>query len=294
MNSALRNDASVGMPRLHRMPMKCLQFASAIAPLVLSVLTGLMPAHVNAQVPNLLNYQGRLSDSTGNPQNGAFTIQFAVYDAETGGNQLPSGTPWGETQSVTVTNGVFNVLLGSVTALPANLFNDGPSDASGPLRFLQVTVGGEVLSPRRRIASAAYAIQPSTSNTAGTAQLYAALGVSGGVGYENYADVPGTSYTLPANGSYTVYWRLEGTFLRLGGWSGSEGGRARAAVGSAISAEVSALATTFDIGGKFTGVPGGSTFRMQCSGGRDNAAGNPQYCTLGPTPTWISLSILKQ
>lgn len=35
--------------------------------------------------------------------------------AETGGSQLPSGTPRSETQSVTVTNGVFNVLLGSVT-----------------------------------------------------------------------------------------------------------------------------------------------------------------------------------
>ncbi len=74
----------------------------------------------NADAANLLNYQGRLAHRppSGNPKNGTFTMQFAVYDAETGGNQLPSGTPWSETQSVTVTNGVFNVLLGSVTALP--------------------------------------------------------------------------------------------------------------------------------------------------------------------------------
>jgi hypothetical protein len=78
-----------------------------------------------ADVPMLLNYQGRLTDPSGNPKNGTFTMQFAVYDAETGGNQLPSGTPWSETQSVTVTNGVFNVLLGSVTALPADLFQGG-------------------------------------------------------------------------------------------------------------------------------------------------------------------------
>ncbi len=111
-----------------------------------------------ADVPQLLNYQGRLSDPSGNPKNGTFTMQFAVYDAETGGNQLPSGTPWNETQSVTVTNGVFNVLLGSVTALPTGLFQGGPADASGPLRFLQVTVDGEALAPRRRIVSAAYAV----------------------------------------------------------------------------------------------------------------------------------------
>ncbi len=78
----------------------------------------LLATRAAADAPNLLNYQGRLTDPSGNPKNGTFTMQFAVYDAETGGNQLPSGTPWSETQSVTVTNGVFNVLLGSVTALP--------------------------------------------------------------------------------------------------------------------------------------------------------------------------------
>jgi len=91
--------------------------------------------HANADVPQLLNYQGRLTDPSGNPKNGTFTMEFAVYHAETGGNQLPPGTPWSETQNVTVTDGVFNVLLGSVTALPANLFECGPSDAFGPLAF---------------------------------------------------------------------------------------------------------------------------------------------------------------
>jgi hypothetical protein len=56
-----------------------------------------------ADAPNLLNYQGRLTDPSGNPKSGTFTMQFAVYDAESGGNQLPTGTPWSETQSVTVT-----------------------------------------------------------------------------------------------------------------------------------------------------------------------------------------------
>jgi hypothetical protein len=64
---------------------------------------------------------------------------------------------------VTVTNGVFNVLLGSVVVLPPELFQGGSSDASGPLRFLQVTVSGEVLAPRRRIASAAYGINGAIS-----------------------------------------------------------------------------------------------------------------------------------
>jgi len=48
-----------------------------------------------------LNYQGRLTDPSGNPKNGTFMMQFAVYDAESGGNQLPSGTPWSETRTGT-------------------------------------------------------------------------------------------------------------------------------------------------------------------------------------------------
>jgi hypothetical protein len=57
-----------------------------------------------AGAPQLLNYQGRSTDPSGNPKNGTFTMQFAVYDAETGGSQLPSGSPWSETQSVTMGN----------------------------------------------------------------------------------------------------------------------------------------------------------------------------------------------
>ncbi len=58
-------------------------------------------AQVTAQVPMLLNYQGRLTDPSGNPKNGTFSMSFAGYDAETGGNQLPTGSPSTETQSVT-------------------------------------------------------------------------------------------------------------------------------------------------------------------------------------------------
>lgn len=107
----------------------------------------------------LLNYQGRLLDAVGNPRNGAFTMQFAIYGSEVGGSALPASTPWGETQTVTVTDGTFNVLLGSVTPLPNDIFNGPPADASGSLRYLQVTVDSEVLAPRRRVVSAAYGIE---------------------------------------------------------------------------------------------------------------------------------------
>lgn len=126
--------------------------------LVLACLATLARNAAAAEVPQLLNYQGRLSDSGGVPQSGSFSMQFRIYDSASGGTQLPSGTPWTETQSVAVSSGVFNVLLGSVTPLPDGLFEGGPTDSLGPQRFLDITIGGENLAPRQRIASVPYAL----------------------------------------------------------------------------------------------------------------------------------------
>lgn len=111
-------------------------------------------------VPMLLNYQGQLKDSSGTPENGTFSMTFKFFDSATGGTQLPTSLPWSETQNVAVIDGQFNVLLGSVAALPHDLFEGGPVDVNGPLRFLEVSVSGEILAPRRRIGSAAFAINP--------------------------------------------------------------------------------------------------------------------------------------
>jgi hypothetical protein len=79
MASARSNRA--GVTKMRRVP-----FAAVVIALVLT-------APTLADAPNLLNYQGRLTDPSGNPKNGTFTMQFAVFDAESGGNQLPSGSP---------------------------------------------------------------------------------------------------------------------------------------------------------------------------------------------------------
>ena len=42
----------------------------------------------SAAVPNLINYQGRLTDHAGNPVNGTVQIQFAIYGVATGGTAL--------------------------------------------------------------------------------------------------------------------------------------------------------------------------------------------------------------
>jgi len=54
---------------------------------------------------------------------------------------LPVGSSWGpESQTLTVTNGVFNAQIGSVTPIPYAVFQNTSTV------FLEITVGGQTLS----------------------------------------------------------------------------------------------------------------------------------------------------
>lgn len=94
-------------------------------------------------IPSKISYQGVLTDNAGVPQNGTFTMTFGLYTTPTGGSPL-----WSETQNtVQVTNGIFNVLLGSNT--PINVAFDVPY-------YLAVSVQGTALLPRIELASSGY------------------------------------------------------------------------------------------------------------------------------------------
>ena len=127
--------------------------------------------------PMLLNYQGRLGNAAGVARSGTFSMAFRIVD----GSGNPLASPWSETQSVTVTNGVFTVLLGSVSPLSASLFQGNPVDSFGPVRHLEVTVAGELLSPNVRIVSAPWAVA-STAGPTGPSGSTGAVGPTGAAG----------------------------------------------------------------------------------------------------------------
>ena len=104
-------------------------------------------------VPQTIDYQGRLADSDGNYLNSVVTVDFLIYDTETGGTAI-----WNETQEVSCANGIFHVQLGAVTTLPGTLF-----DIVDP--WLELIVETEVLAPRTHIASVPYAIKAETAYT---------------------------------------------------------------------------------------------------------------------------------
>lgn len=71
-----------------------------------------------AQVPQTINYQGYLTNAAGQPVNAPVNLTFRLYTAASGGSAI-----WTETQSnLSVTNGIYNAVLGSVTpfSLPFN------------------------------------------------------------------------------------------------------------------------------------------------------------------------------
>src|SRR5687767_12598665 len=71
-------------------------------------------------VPEIVNYQGFLTDAGGNPISSTVTLQFRIWDASSGGNQV-----WTETHNnVPVSRGYFSVLLGSQgTPLTPSVFS---------------------------------------------------------------------------------------------------------------------------------------------------------------------------
>jgi len=62
--------------------------------------------------PNLLSFDGFLTNSSGSPLNGSFSFNFSIYTVSSGGSAL-----WSEVQTLTVSSGRLNGLLGSSTAL---------------------------------------------------------------------------------------------------------------------------------------------------------------------------------
>lgn len=107
-------------------------------------------------VPTKINYQGKLTDTVGNPvSDTSLNLQFAVYMNASGGSPL-----WSETQAVNIIDGVFNVQLGTVIPFPANLFNDD--------RYLGIMVGsGAEMTPRHPLLSVPYALKADDATTLG-------------------------------------------------------------------------------------------------------------------------------
>ncbi|MGZ5504619.1 MAG: Kelch repeat-containing protein, partial [Chthoniobacterales bacterium] len=126
----------------------------------------LISSILHAQVPQLINYQGRVAVGTTN-FNGSGVFKFALVDAvgtttywsndgtSSGGSQPTAGV------TLTVAKGLYSVLLGdtsltNMTAVPASVFNN--ADVRLRVWFNDGTNGSQLLTPDQRIAAVGYAV----------------------------------------------------------------------------------------------------------------------------------------
>lgn len=96
--------------------------------------------------PNLISYQGVLTDSADRPISGPLEMTFSLYNAATGGSAL-----WSETETVTLENGFYDVVLGDDVSLML------PFDQR---YYLGVTVSGDTeMLPRQLLPQGAVSLR---------------------------------------------------------------------------------------------------------------------------------------
>jgi len=119
------------------------------------------PAALSA-TPGVMSYQGYLTDKNGTPINGKRDMTFGLYAQSSGGTALWNEAHTGAKNAVPVTNGLFNVLLGSLKPIPSTVWDS-------PDLYLEVLVGRERMTPREQVGRVPYAMAASHALTADSA-----------------------------------------------------------------------------------------------------------------------------
>jgi len=110
---------------------------------IVLLLTGWAFASGNQEI----NYQAQLTYSNGDPIDSTVAVTFDIYTTSTGGTSL-----WTETHSsVTVTDGIFDVILGQSTTLPDTLFGNNPD------LWIESTLGTTTITPRTQLTGVPWA-----------------------------------------------------------------------------------------------------------------------------------------
>ncbi len=125
-------------------------FTHTIRTAIVSVLCCLVAAAMAfAEPSSSLTHQGRLTDGSGTPLNGVYTLTFRLYTAEFGSPPIAS-----EVRSVNVLDGLFAVSLDTIGG--ASMYSD--NDGRNENWYFGISVGADAeLLPRLRIGTVPFA-----------------------------------------------------------------------------------------------------------------------------------------
>lgn len=172
-----------------------------------------LSAQAAQTIPYKVNFQGRLTDQNGNIlANGTYNIKFRLFDAATSGNnKWEEDRLAGTTDNrITVTNGLFNVQFGDVTALSTALFSgvyplyleiELPTPATATCATASCASFTEgAMTPRQPLASSPYAFNADSVGGIASTSLVVLSPSSAQSGTINVsgAITSGASLTAPA------------------------------------------------------------------------------------------------
>ncbi len=236
-----------------------------------STLSASVPAQAAQTVPYKINFQGRLSDNSGNAlSDGSYNVKFRLWTLASGGtNQWEGDRIMGASDNrVQLTNGLFDVQFGDTTkgdpAISPSLFNTGtgtlylevelptPATATCAVNACAVFTEG-AMTPRQPLASAAYAINSQTLNGLDATAFGQLTAIQTWTATNTYSMSGGAAIVLSGTAAASGSILQIGAVLSSGNASGTLLGANTTSAGDLINLQVSnALRLKVDNSGNLT------------------------------------------
>ncbi len=165
---------------------------SALHTLIVGFLILALAPLAFADIPQIVCYQGKVTDTGGTPvPNAAYSMQFSIHDAASGGSEL-----WNSGAiAVDIVGGIFSILLGESPQPAIELAFDADY-------WLEVVVESDVQGPRQPLGSVGYAYMASG--------LVPGTEVSGEVTTGTMASIKGTN-TATMGDTFGLYGEAAST-----------------------------------------------------------------------------------
>lgn len=237
---------------------------------LLAILFALQLSSAAIAQSTAFSYQGSLKDG-GNLANGAFQLQFKLFDSLGGGGQIGSTIT---DVPVTISQGTFAVTL-----------NFGSNALSGANRWLEIAVRRNssesyvTLSPREQIASAPYSVRTLSAATADMALDSQKLG---GINANQYVTTASVGNTFIKNDTalQTANFNINGN-----GRVGGNFGLGTTTPGAGLEVR----GTGFAAGQRLTDNTSGNSLVLQSGAGSNMKVTGYNYNTATAVPLYLSV-----